>query len=59
MRYHVILIGLICYFEIILPAEDVFHSPILRLNTLVKDVIERNPNLASVEYRVKAAAQVI
>lgn len=63
MRYHVILIGLICYFEIILPiilpVEDVFHAPILRLNTLVKDVIERNPNLAAVEYRVKAAAQVI
>lgn len=59
MRYHVILIGLIWYFGIILPAEDVFHAPILRLNTLVKDVIERNPNLAAVEYRVKAVAQVI
>ena len=59
MKSHFILLSLFCFVLFPIDGTEPFNTSFLRLKSLLNDVITRNPDLAAVKSRVKAATEVI
>ena len=59
MKWYFILILLFPLFLYSFRKDDSVHIPLLRLKDVINDVIKRNPDLAAIQSRVKAAVSAV